>query len=294
MLNLLDCTLRDGGNYNNWMFTNKQIEEIITLSDRTGVDYIEVGYIGGSGSISVENASPVFDADTDFIKNLPRLSFSKYVVMVVPDLDLDFHSLDFLADTSISMVRVACYEKDVAIGLDLVRYLSARGIMVSLNLMAVSQVDLLQVVAIAAQAKSCGANVFYIADSYGALGPDEVAELITSLQQISEIAIGFHGHNNLGCALVNAFEAIKCGASFIDCSISGLARGAGNLSTEQIVIALNRWQRLESCNKGVYSNKEALFAIDYLYKNIIDEPIVIAQKELRCGLENRHYFDAKE
>ena len=40
--NLLDCTLRDGGYYNNWNFSKKIIQDYINAIYTTGIRHIEL------------------------------------------------------------------------------------------------------------------------------------------------------------------------------------------------------------------------------------------------------------
>ena len=42
--NLLDCTLRDGGYYNNWNFSKKLVNEYINTMAESGVDIVELGF----------------------------------------------------------------------------------------------------------------------------------------------------------------------------------------------------------------------------------------------------------
>ena len=44
----------------------------------------------------------------------------------------------------------------------------------------------------------------------------------------SDCAVGFHGHNNLGCAVGNALAAADAGATWLDGSVRGFGAGAGN------------------------------------------------------------------
>lgn len=44
-INLLDCTLRDGGYINNWAFGLETIKNILTKLVTSGVEYIECGYL---------------------------------------------------------------------------------------------------------------------------------------------------------------------------------------------------------------------------------------------------------
>ena len=41
---LLDCTLRDGGYYNDWNFSKKLIQDYIHQISKTNICYIELGF----------------------------------------------------------------------------------------------------------------------------------------------------------------------------------------------------------------------------------------------------------
>ena len=42
-LSLLDCTLRDGGYYNNWEFQNNLLHSYISKLKKSNIDVIEIG-----------------------------------------------------------------------------------------------------------------------------------------------------------------------------------------------------------------------------------------------------------
>ena len=44
---LLDCTLRDGGYLNQWKFGRRTIPGFLETLDRAGVDVMEVGFLTG-------------------------------------------------------------------------------------------------------------------------------------------------------------------------------------------------------------------------------------------------------
>ena len=40
----LDCTLRDGGYYNNWDFSKKFIQNYLNYISKTNISYVELGF----------------------------------------------------------------------------------------------------------------------------------------------------------------------------------------------------------------------------------------------------------
>ena len=43
-IKILDCTLRDGGYYNNWDFSREVVNDYLTTMSKVSVDYVELGF----------------------------------------------------------------------------------------------------------------------------------------------------------------------------------------------------------------------------------------------------------
>ena len=55
--------------------------------------------------------------------------------------------------------------------------------------------------------------------------------------------VGLHGHDNQGFALHNTLAAAQAGATWVDSTVLGMGRGAGNARTEQLLAALGTDQQ---------------------------------------------------
>ncbi|MED4292231.1 aldolase [Priestia megaterium] len=280
---LIDCTLRDGGNFNNWLFSYKDVNKLVNKLDGVGLDIIEVGYRGGSGSNKAIKVGEAANCPKDFIKGLPITKHADLSVMVVPSA-CPIDSLKDLDVNLVKWVRVASYPHNIRKALPYVEFLKKKGFNVGLNLMAASYSTSTQIQEIAKLGHEIGTDVFYIADSFGALTPDGVAERINAIVEVVDCPVGFHGHNNLGLAFANTIEAIKHGASYIDTSLCGMARGAGNLPTEQFTSAMNKW------GKSNYNVEDCIDIADYVLNYILKSPMKISKPEIVCGLNNIHYY----
>src|SRR5690349_20537310 len=92
----------------------------------------------------------------------------------------------------------------------------------------------------AAKLESYGALVVYTVDSAGALTPSAAAARVRSMRAGVSCAIGFHAHNDLGCAVGNTLAAIQEVATYVDGSLRGLGASAGNAATEVFLAAMQR------------------------------------------------------
>ena len=93
------------------------------------------------------------------------------------------------------------------------------------------------------QAIAAGATTINIPDTVGYLTPSEFGAMIKGIKDhvpnIDQAIISVHGHNDLGLAVANFLEAIKNGATQLECTINGIGERAGNASLEELVMALH-------------------------------------------------------
>ena len=68
-----------------------------------------------------------------------------------------------------------------------------------------------------------------LADTVGVATPRQVYTLVREVRKVihAECGIEFHGHNDTGCAVSNAYEAIEAGATHIDTTILGIGERNG-------------------------------------------------------------------
>lgn len=111
-------------------------------------------------------------------------------------------------------------------------------------------------------------DVFYMVDSYGGVYPEDVKEIYTMVRSKTSVPIGFHGHNNLEMALINALTAIDCGITMIDVTVAGMGRGAGNLKTELLLTALHAQNRM---------------AVDFNFLSKVVDPFIQLQQRYGWG-----------
>lgn len=244
-MKLLDVTLRDGGYQNNFAFSATQASEVVGGLKAAGIEWIEVGYRNGSLKAH-PGAGESYYTSNDYIAQI-RADHpdAKLVVMVHPQ-HVDFDDIQDLANLGVSAVRV-CFnpklsEKSVA----LIRAIRSAGMLATVNLTRVTYLTEADLLSFAKACDDVNVDVIYLADSNGHMIPAEVFDLVIRLRAEVRAEIGFHAHNNLSLALANSIEALRAGATWIDSSLHGLGRGAGNLSTEGMVAYLKRTRQNSS------------------------------------------------
>ena len=147
---------------------------------------------------------------------------------------------DFLpkCDSVIDMVRVACYIHQIPAAIEMIEYFHSLGYETTCNIMAVSQANTEQLSQALEMLAKTNVDVIYLVDSYGSLYPEnacELARLYLSAIEGTGKQIGFHAHNNQNLAFANTIETMSYGVSYLDATVQGMGRGAGNCSVELLL-----------------------------------------------------------
>ncbi|NLV57678.1 MAG: 2-isopropylmalate synthase [Clostridiales bacterium] len=88
-----------------------------------------------------------------------------------------------------------------------------------------------------------GASIINIPDTVGYAMPSEMAEMLEYLQKnvenIDNVTLSVHCHNDLGLAVANSLAAVRAGATQVECTVNGIGERAGNAALEEIVMAMH-------------------------------------------------------
>ncbi|WP_033295891.1 4-hydroxy-2-oxovalerate aldolase [Amycolatopsis jejuensis] len=238
-LHVVDTTLRDGANSFSHRFTTAQVADIAAGLDRAGAEMIEVTHGDGLGGSSIQLGRAAH-SDPEYITAAAEaVENARIAVLYVPGI-ATLNDLRVAQECGAQAVRIAvhCTEADCAE--QPVRWAREHGLEVLCFLM---MSHLLEPDALAEQAAlldGYGAHVVYTVDSAGALTPSGAAARVRAMRARVSCAVGFHAHNNLGCAVGNTLAAVEAGATYVDGSLRGLGASAGNAATEVLVAALER------------------------------------------------------
>ncbi|QXI39819.1 aldolase catalytic domain-containing protein [Pseudomonas xantholysinigenes] len=251
---IIDCTLRDGGYYNNWDFPQEVVNKYLQAMAAAGVDVVELG-LRSLKNTSFKGAS-AFTTD-DYIRGLNVPSSLDVGVMLnaselfTPGLTLEQVLAKLFPQSRehspVSLVRIACHVHEFAAALPAVTWLKARGFQVGFNLMQVADRGAEEIKALARQASEWPLDVLYFADSMGSMNPDDVAEVIGWFRAYWHGPMGIHTHDNMSLALANTLRAKAEGIQWLDATVTGMGRGPGNAKTEYLVLELTEGRR-QACN----------------------------------------------
>ena len=237
--------MRDGGYYTNWNYSDRTIKEYFRHISRLPVDYVEIGY---RSLRSDEYLGELYYTPSYILQAAQELMPGIAKAIMLDEKDTTLPELGTLLDPCvglIDMVRIAVSPERLTRGLTLARAARAKGFRVAINLMHASRWGKDAALIDRLKREAASIDFLYVVDSYGAMYPKDVEQLVRALRPGLGIPMGFHGHNNLELALSNSLTAIDCGCDIIDVTVTGMGRGAGNLKTELALIVLKEKYKLD-------------------------------------------------
>ena len=205
-----------------------------------GIDYMEVGYKGSRKNIVAgEYGAWKYSTEED-IRRIVGDKPGKTKLSVMADAErCDYHE-DILpkSESALDMIRVATYISQSPTALDMVKDAHDKGYETCVNLMSVSTVPERELDEALDLLATSEAKAIYLVDSFGALYSEQVEYLVRKYLHYARAAgkdVGIHAHNNLQLGFANTIEAIVMGANFLDATMAGLGRGAGNCPMELLI-----------------------------------------------------------
>lgn len=280
-LKVLDCTFRDGGYYNNWNFTKAQEKQYLKSINISGIQVLEIGFRFLKKNLEFGDYAYCSEEKIKSIKLNENIKLS---IMIngsdIVDCKKIFKHLAPSKKTRVSIIRFACHAEDIFFLLDAFKYTKLLGYTVIVNLMQINLIKRNRLIKILHHLKE-NVDVFYFADSFGSMDEKKTRVISRIIKNNWNKEFGIHAHDNCGKAFKNTVVALEEGASWIDSTILGMGRGAGNLKTEQIMSFLNNYYY----KKKIYN----LSSINKLSKKIF-KPL---KKIYKWGKSPYYYLAAK-
>ena len=239
-IRVLDATLRDGGLCNNFYFTDEFVKALIDANIKAGVDYMELGYKASTDLFDESKFGKWKFCKEEDINAVVDENIKDIKFAVMADVGRCDFKRDIVPkkDSRIDMIRVATYIHQIPGAVEMIEYCKELGYEVTCNIMAISKAQEADVAQALEMVCKAGPDAIYIVDSYGSLIPEQISRITEFYQSITDkygISLGIHAHNNQQLAFANSIEAIKDGVSFVDATMNGMGRGAGNCSMELLL-----------------------------------------------------------
>jgi len=242
-IKVVDCTIRDGGLMNSHHFPDQIVKIVYDTCVAAGVDYMELGYKASRKGIKQGEHGAWKYCVEDDLRRIVGDNPTKLKLCVMADAErCDYHE-DILPkkDSVLDMIRVATYITQIPTALEMVKDAHDKGYETTLNLMAASAVPERELNEGLEMLANSEAKAIYLVDSFGAFYSEQIHYLVKKYLGHCKPAgkeVGMHMHNNLQLAYANTIEGIILGANFLDATMAGLGRGAGNCPMELLLAFL--------------------------------------------------------
>lgn len=239
MVEILDCTLRDGANVVGKGFSAQLTQMIIEGLLKNNIRIIEFGNALGLGAYEEDQSIAPLN-DNEYMELAKPYLEQAEIGMFIGCKNVTQARADAAKEAGLKFLRIGANAGDGKKAVDGIQIVKNAGLKCRYAIMKgylLSPDELLKETLLLQQA---GVDEVTIMDSAGMMLPDEVRRYAQKLSQGLDIPIGFHGHNNLGLSVANALAALEGGAKVLDTGLLGMARSAGNCATELLVAVLRR------------------------------------------------------
>ena len=223
---IIESTLREGEQFVNAFFSIEEKIQIATLLDAFGVEYLE---------LTSPLASPNSYQDCVTIAKLGlSAKILTHTRCTLDDakqaVDTGVDGVDVVIGTS-SYLREFSHGKSIDQIIDLaqevVTFLLSQGVETRFSTEDSLRSDNGDILRVYQAVDALGVHRVGIADTVGVGTPQQIYNLVKNLRSIIKADIEFHGHNDSGCAIANAYAALEAGATHIDTSVMGIGERNG-------------------------------------------------------------------
>jgi homocitrate synthase len=234
---LIDTTLREGEQFARAHFRTEDKIEIARALDAFGVDYVEV---------TSPAASPQSQRDA---ARIVRLGLGARIVThsrcnvddVRAALETGVGAIGFFFATS-RILRESSHGRSLQQIIDgmapPIELARSAGLEVRFSAEDAFRSEVPDLLAVYRAAERLGVARIGIPDTVGIATPRQVYALVREVRRAVGCDIGFHGHNDTGCAVANAYEAVAAGATHVDVSVLGIGERVGITSLGAFVARL--------------------------------------------------------
>lgn len=266
-IEVLDCTLRDGGYVNDWTFGEKNINIILNNLQLSNVDIIECGYL--TNKRKYYKNSTQFNTIKEINSFIPLINDNTYVCMVNYG-DYNLSDIPVFCGKGIKGIRIAFHKKNLREAIKFAAEIKNKGYEIYIQPMITMSYSDEEFLDLIRQTNEIAPTAFYIVDSFGVMNEKDLIRLYYLVEHNlnNKIKIGYHSHNNMQLAYSNAQTLVNINRNrdlIIDASVFGMGRGAGNLNTELFMEHINMYFG------GKYSVYPLLSIVDNVLSRIYEK-----------------------
>ena len=237
-IKVVDCTIRDGGLMNDSRFSKEFVRSVYKALASSGVDIIEMGYRNSRKMLSPSKYGIWRFSDDRAIKEaIKGVKTNSKLAVMMDSHKSDTNDIKPKKESPVDLIRVATYVKDIDNAIMTANDAVNKGYEATINVMAVSHaVEWELNEALVQIEKETTVKAVYIVDSFGALYCDDIDYYYDKFKKyIKTKEIGMHCHNHQQLGFGNTIQGIIKGSNYVDATLYGIGRAAGNCPLELLM-----------------------------------------------------------
>ena len=282
LIQLLDCTLRDGGYINDWNWGYNEARKIIELLVKSGVDVVEVGFLR-----NVEEYIPditVCNQIEELNQLLPRNRGNTLFSAMAMNSNYDIRKLSPYSGSGIELIRITAHDYDIDEGIEFAKKVKEKGYKVSVNPINIMGYSDAQIIDILQKVNDIYPYQFAIVDTFGSMKRRDLDRIVSladhNLNKNIRLSLHLHENMSLSCSLAQNFIDKNLDRLIaVDGSLMGMGRVPGNLPIELIADYLNDYQH-------------HTYDIDYMM-DAIQDYIVPIKENAKWGYDPVYFLAAR-
>ncbi len=265
---IIESTLREGEQFAGADFTPDQKVKIATALDEFGVEMLEL-------------SSPLASAQSEQdVRAIVGLNLKATILThircnredALRALDTGVGGLDVVIGTSAALRKYShgkTIDEIIQMASEVLTYIREQAPNIILRFSTEDsfrsdEADLLRVYLAVSQLGV--ANRLGVADTVGVATPSQVHQLVAQLRRLTKLDVEFHGHNDSGCAIANAYAALEAGATHVDTTVLGIGERNGITPLGGFIARLYMLDRESVCRKY---RLDRLYDIDHMVAQMV-------------------------
>lgn len=272
-IQILDCTLRDGGlgledaakgGINTLKYSLEDAKKVASCLAAAEIDIIELGSI--EQTPHDQRGFCIYPDLESISQQIPqKRSDNQLFAALYRGPDTPFEKIPIWNPSLCEAVRVIIRYSELQKSLEFCAALAEKGYHVFVQPMLTMRYTQEELNLLIRESNQMGAYALYFVDSYGYMQKEDVERYFHIYNDgLDEgIRIGFHAHNNMNLAFSNILSFLNIDTNrkiIIDSCLLGMGQGAGNLQTELILGYLNQ------CMEKKYPYKYVLEGCEIIEK----------------------------
>lgn len=239
-IKVVDATIRDGGLVNDFYFSDEFVKNLYRANVKAGVDYMEFGYRADKEMFDTDSFGKWKFSSDDDIREIVGDNNTELKIAIMADVGRCNYKEDIheRSESPVDLIRIATYVNTMPAALEMIEDAHKKGYETTCNIMAISNAKEADIAASLEMLSTSPVDGIYIVDSYGSIFPEQIRQIAEQYMEIGDKSnkfIGIHAHNNQQLAFANTIEACAQGVSYLDATMSGMGRGAGNCPMELLL-----------------------------------------------------------